>query len=85
MYAIRSYYVKGLGGCTYCNNKTFKPTYCNLENSVTSQVQQGIDFFAKKYNSMKFLAYFQAYTNSYAPLEDLKKLYEEALQRNNFV
>jgi len=77
--------VKGLGGCTYCNNKTFKPTYCNLENSVTSQVQQGIDFFAKKYNSMKFLAYFQAYTNSYAPLEDLKKLYEEALQHPKIV
>ncbi len=71
---------KGYGGCSYCNNKTFKPTYCHLENSVTSQVQKGIDFFAKKYRSMKFLAYFQAYTNTYAPLEDLKKLYEEALQ-----
>jgi len=76
---------KGLGGCTYCNNKTFKPTYCNLENSVTSQVQQGIDFFAKKYHSMKFLAYFQAYTNTYAPLEDLKRLYEEALQHPKIV
>jgi radical SAM protein (TIGR01212 family) len=71
---------KGLGGCTYCNNKTFKPTYCNLENGITAQVNQGVEFFAKKYKSMKFLAYFQAYTNTYAPLEDLKKLYEEALQ-----
>lgn len=76
---------KGLGGCTYCNNKTFKPTYCNLETSVTSQLQQGIAFFAKKYNSMKFLAYFQAYTNSYAPLNDLKRLYEEALQHPEIV
>ena len=76
---------KGVGGCTYCNNKTFKPTYCNLENSVTSQVQQGIEFFAKKYNSMKFLAYFQAYTNTYAPLDDLKRLYEEALQHPKIV
>ena len=71
---------KGKGGCTYCNNKTFKPTYCNLETSITEQLQQGIDFFARKYKSMKFLAYFQAYTNTYAPLEDLKRLYEEALR-----
>lgn len=70
---------KGVGGCSYCNNKTFKPTYCNLENTVTSQVKQGIEFFSRKYKSMKFLAYFQAYTNTYAPLEDLKRLYEEAL------
>jgi len=70
---------KGKGGCTYCNNITFKPTYCNLDNSVSKQVEDGIEFFAKKYNSMKFLAYFQAYTNTYAPLSDLKKLYEEAL------
>ncbi len=76
---------KGKGGCTYCNNKTFKPTYCNLENSVTSQIQKGVDFFAKKYDAMKFLAYFQAYTNTYAPLEDLKRLYEEALQHPKIV
>lgn len=77
--------VKGVGGCTYCNNKTFKPTYCNLENSVTSQIQKGVDFFAKKYKSMKFLAYFQAYTNTYAPLDNLKQLYEEALQHHKII
>lgn len=71
---------KGLGGCTYCNNKTFKPTYCNLGNSVTSQILEGIEFFGQKYKSMLFLAYFQAYTNTYAPLENLKMLYQEALQ-----
>jgi len=76
---------KGKGGCTYCNNKTFKPTYCNLEKSVTQQIQQGVDFFSKKYKAMKFLAYFQAYTNTYAPLEDLKRLYEEALQHPKIV
>ena len=76
---------KGVGGCTYCNNKTFKPTYCNLENTVTSQVEQGIEFFSKKYKSMKFLAYFQAYTNTYAPLDDLKRLYEEALQHPEII
>lgn len=77
--------LKGKGGCTYCNNITFKPTYCNLDNSVTSQVNDGIEFFAKKYKSMKFLAYFQAYTNTYAPFEDLKRLYEEALQHPKIV
>ena len=71
---------KGEGGCSYCNNKTFNPSYCNLETSVTKQLERGIDFFGKKYDTMKFLAYFQAYTNTYAPLEDLKRLYEEALQ-----
>lgn len=76
---------KGKGGCTYCNNKTFKPTYCNLEKSVTQQIQQGVDFFSKKYKAMKFLAYFQAYTNTYAPLEELKRLYEEALQHPKIV
>jgi uncharacterized protein len=76
---------KGLGGCTYCNNKTFKPTYTNLDISVTSQIQKGVDFFSKKYKAMKFLAYFQAYTNTYAPLDDLKKLYAEALQHPKII
>lgn len=71
---------KGTGGCAYCNNKTFKPTYCNLEESVTTQIERGISFFSKKYKSMKYIAYFQAYTSTYAPFDDLKKLYEEALQ-----
>ena len=76
---------KGLGGCAYCNNKTFKPTYCNLGNSVTSQILEGIEFFGQKYKSMLFLAYFQAYTNTYAPLENLKMLYQEALQHPKVV
>jgi radical SAM protein (TIGR01212 family) len=74
-----------VGGCTYCNNKTFKPNYCDLEKSVTTQIQEGVDFFSKKYKAMKFLAYFQAYTNTYAPLENLKELYEEALQHPKIV
>jgi len=76
---------KGKGGCTYCNNITFKPTYCNLENSVAIQVQEGIEFFAKKYSSMKFLAYFQAYTNTYAPIDELKRLYNEAIQHPKII
>ena len=71
---------RGIGGCSYCNNLTFSPAYCNLEKSVTSQLQEGIAFFSKKYTSMKYLAYFQAYSNTYAPLIDLTKLYNEALE-----
>lgn len=70
---------RGYGGCSYCNNQTFSPAYCNLEKSVTTQLDEGIEFFARKYNSMKYLAYFQSYSNTYAPLENLQMLYEEAL------
>lgn len=76
---------KGRGGCSYCNNKTFKPSYCDLETSVADQVQQGIDFFARKYDAMLFLAYFQAYSNTYAPLENLKLLYNEALKNPKII
>lgn len=69
----------GTGGCTYCNNQTFSPAYCNLEKSVSAQLNEGIEFFARKYNSMKYLAYFQAYSNTYAPVKNLELLYEEAL------
>ena len=71
---------RGRGGCTYCNNKTFNPNYCQLDISLTAQVEKGIEFFSKKYDAMRFLAYFQAYTNTYAPVDNLRKMYEEALQ-----
>ena len=70
---------KGLGGCTYCNNQTFNPGYCKTEKSVTRQLEEGKQFFARKYPDMRYLAYFQAYTNTYAELEGLKRKYEEAL------
>lgn len=69
----------GLGGCTYCNNQTFNPEYCQTEKSVTQQLNEGKTFFSRKYPEMKYLAYFQAYTNTYAELETLKRKYEEAL------
>ena len=69
----------GYGGCTYCNNQTFNPAYCKTEKTVTEQFEEGKQFFARKYPDMKFLAYFQAYTNTYAELEELKRKYEEAL------
>ena len=60
---------KGIGGCTYCNNNTFNPDYCKPIKSILSQINEGIAFFSKKYKSQKYLAYFQAFTNTYAPLE----------------
>jgi radical SAM protein (TIGR01212 family) len=70
---------KGFGGCSYCNNQTFNPAYCKTDKSVTFQLQEGIRFFARKYPSMDYLAYFQAYTNTYDEIDHLKELYEEAL------
>ena len=70
---------KGNGGCTYCNNQTFNPEYCSTGKTVTQQLEEGKLFFAHKYPEMKYLAYFQAYTNTYGELEALKRKYEEAL------
>jgi radical SAM protein (TIGR01212 family) len=69
----------GVGGCTYCNNQTFNPEYCRTEKSVVQQLEEGKRFFARKYPEMKYMAYFQAYTNTYSELDDLKRKYEDAL------
>ena len=68
------------GGCTFCNNQTFSPAYCRASESITEQLERGKQFFARKYPSMRYLAYFQAYTNTYAPQPRLAELYEEALR-----
>lgn len=70
---------KGKGGCTYCNNQTFNPDYCKPTKGITQQLEEGKLFFARKYPKMKYLAYFQAYTNTYDTIEHLIPLYEEAL------
>ena len=70
----------GYGGCTFCNNQTFNPEYCQPQKSITQQLEEGKRFFARKYPHMKYLAYFQAYTNTYGELERLKDMYEEALR-----
>ena len=76
---------KAFSGCSYCNNTTFKPDYCQLEKSIIEQVGQGVAFFEKKHADMKFIAYFQAYSNTYAPLEVLKERYEEALAHEKVI
>lgn len=75
----------GIGGCIFCDNKSFNPSYCSHKKSVTEQLEDGKRFFAKKYPDMKYLAYFQAYTNTYDAVDKLKQLYEEALKVEDVV
>ena len=75
----------GWGGCTYCNNASFSPSYCRRERSVACQVRDGVAFFARKYPQMKYLAYFQSYTSTYGRLDDLMRKYEEALSVDGVV
>ena len=76
---------KGKGGCTYCNNNTFNPDYCKPIKPIKQQIEEGIEFFSKKYKTQKYLAYFQAYTNTYAPISQLIKIYEEALEHDDVI
>lgn len=70
----------GVGGCTFCNNEAFTPSYCVSRKSVAQQIAEGQQFHANRYRrSSKFLAYFQSYSNTYKPLSELKNIYEEAL------
>ena len=76
---------KGYGGCTYCNNNTFNPDYCEPEKSIQEQLEHGTQFFAKKKDYNHYLAYFQAYTNTYTDIDSLKKMYQEALKVPNII
>lgn len=71
---------KGVGGCTYCNNDAFHPNYSTPDKPIIQQLNEGIEFHLNRYRTTEnYLAYFQSYSNTYAPLEDLKGLYEQAL------
>lgn len=69
----------GRGGCTYCTNEAFNPRYCDARLTVAEQLERGKAFFARKYPSMNYLAYFQAYSNTHAGVDRLRELYNEAL------
>jgi len=73
------------GGCSYCDNRTFNPSYCDRRRSIAEQIAEGKQFFSRKYPDMKYLAYFQAFSNTYAPVGKLRKLYEEALAQDDVV
>ncbi len=77
---------KGRGGCTYCNNDAFNPSYCSPDKSITQQIEEGIEFHLKRYRrANKYLAYFQTYSNTYAPLSHLKQIYSEALSHPKII
>jgi radical SAM protein (TIGR01212 family) len=76
----------GVGGCTFCSNDAFNPSYCTSQKSISQQLQEGKTFHLNRYKrTTKYLAYFQAYSNTYAPLKTLKSLYEEALSDSDVV
>ncbi len=71
----------GVGGCTYCVNDAFNPSYCDVRKSVCQQLDEGIEFHQNRYRRADgYLAYFQAYSNTYASLETMDELYRPALE-----
>jgi radical SAM protein (TIGR01212 family) len=75
----------GRGGCTYCNNNSFRPGTASRRKSVSDQVAEGIEYLKSRYRAQKFIVYFQPFTNTYAPLEDLIPLYESAIKHPDVV
>lgn len=69
----------GVTGCIYCNNDSFRPSKCKPELPLKQQIKNGINYLTSRYKARKFLVYFQPYTNTYASVEELFKLYSEAL------
>lgn len=83
----------GRGGCIYCNNATFNPDYCTntagrvspeerlslTADNIRDQLVKGKDFFSRKYPEMKYIAYFQSYTNTYDDIDALRHMYEAAI------
>ena len=69
------------GGCTFCNNSAFTPSYCQPIKSVSEQIAEGIEFHRRRYRTAsRYLAYFQSFSNTYAPLEQLQEIYSQALE-----
>lgn len=77
---------KGHGGCSFCDNAAFHPSYSTAGKSIAAQIDEGIGFHQVRYRNTKhYLAYFQSYSNTYAPLPKLKELYLEALSHPQIV
>ncbi len=74
------------GGCTYCNNNAFNPSYCMPDKAISLQIDEGKKFHKRRYRRADtYLVYFQPYSNTYASLSQLKKLYEEALMQKGVI
>jgi radical SAM protein (TIGR01212 family) len=74
-----------LGGCIYCNNDSFRPAACVSSSSVREQIKKGIPYLRSRYGAEKFIVYFQPYTNTYAAVDVLERLYREALDNPGVV
>ena len=74
------------GGCTFCSNEAFNPSYCRPEKSIKQQIEEGIEFHQRRYRrANKYLAYFQPFSNTYKPLEELKGIYQQAFEAMSFL
>ena len=69
----------GTTGCIYCNNDSFRPSDCKSDFSIKDQIRRGMSYLSMRYKAVNFLVYFQPFTNTYAPVEELERLYREAL------
>jgi radical SAM protein (TIGR01212 family) len=72
-------------GCIYCNNDSFRPSSCKPILSLSEQIKNGIIHIRKRYKAEKFIVYFQPYTNTYAPVTELERLYKEALSESSVI
>jgi hypothetical protein len=74
-----------VGGCIYCNNDSFRPSACTSTASVRDQIEKGIPYLRRRYGAERFIVYFQPFTNTYAPVGTLERLYREALEQPGVV
>ncbi len=76
----------GTGGCVYCNNDAFNPSYCTPDKPISQQINEGIEFHKKRYRSAsKYFAYYQAFSNTYGTPEYLKQIYKPALENESII
>ncbi len=76
----------GTGGCSFCSNAAFNPSYCRPDKSIRQQIEEGIAFHQKRYRrTSRYLAYFQPYSNTYKPLDELERIYRESLDTQGVV
>ncbi|MCK4746927.1 MAG: TIGR01212 family radical SAM protein [Bacteroidales bacterium] len=76
----------GTGGCTFCDNRAFNPSYNDPARSIETQLQQGMDFHQTRYRKVnRYLAYFQAFSNTYDDLDNLRSIYEQAIRYPNII